>query len=227
MVKTDATERAVVTYPAPHGTDVTTLCDGESVRFGRGAECEIRFGYAPVPDEGVPRIAGTLLATNRRVFVESIDQPGHRTLEIRSASGTTQLPAGEGFSPRDSHFELLVRGEHSAWKLAVRIRASAVPTATTESSADPPTKRITLELSEKQFAVLAAYCEPPRRGRAEPATHKEVAAALNYHPNTVREILYEIWAHMFELQIPMPDVSDKRIAVVEAARLHGLLWDQK
>jgi hypothetical protein len=50
-----------------------------------------------------------------------------------------------------------------------------------------------------------------------------VAAALNYHPNTVREVLYEIWALMFAEQIPMPDVSDKRVAVVEAARVHGML----
>jgi len=25
----------------------------------------------------------------------------------------------------------------------------------------------------------------------------------------------------------MPDVSDKRVAVVEATRVHGLLWNQK
>ena len=226
MAKTGATERAVVTYQAPHGTDVTTIRDGESVRFGRGIECEIRFGYAPVSDEGIPRVAGTLLAANRRIFVESADQPGHRTLEIRSLSGTTQIPAGEGFSPRDNHFDLFVRGETSPWKLTVRVRTSPEP-VTIEPSSDPPTKRLSLELSEKQYAVLAAYCEPPNRGRSEPATHKEVAAALNYHPNTVREILYEIWALMFELQVPMPDVSDKRIAVVESARLHGLLWNQK
>jgi hypothetical protein len=43
----------------------------------------------------------------------------------------------------------------------------------------------------------------------------------------VREITYEIWVQMLEPQILLPDMSDKRIAVVEAIRLHGLLWDQK
>jgi hypothetical protein len=43
----------------------------------------------------------------------------------------------------------------------------------------------------------------------------------------VREILYEIWARMFAQQVPMPDVSDKRVAVVEATRVHGLLWNHK
>jgi hypothetical protein len=200
------------------------LLDGEAARFGRGTECEIRFAYAPVPDETVPRVAGTLLAANQRVFVESVDQPGYRPLEVRAPNGITRIPTGEAFSPRDAHFDVLVRGEDSLWKLGVRVRAGAA-VAASENSTDPPTKRIALKLTRKQYAVLAAYCEPPRRGRAEPATHKEVAAALNYHPNTVREMLYEIWALMFELQLPMPDVSDKRVAVVEAARLHGLLWN--
>jgi len=226
MAGTAGRERAVVTYSAPHGVDATTLCDGDSALFGRGAECQIRFGYAPIPDEGVPRVAGSLLAANHRVFIESATQPGHRALELRSADGARQISGGEGFSPRDAHFDLLVRGESSVWKLSVTVRADPQQ-PTTERSIDPPTKRFSLDLSERQFAVLAAYCEPPSRGRSEPATHKEVAATLNYHPNTVREILYEIWARMFELQVPMPDVSDKRVAVVEAARLHGLLWTQK
>jgi hypothetical protein len=219
-------ERAVVTYPAPHGTDAITLRDGESAVFGRGAECQIRFGYAPFPDEGVPRVAGSLLAVNRRIFIESATQPGHRALELRSSAGVMQIAAGEGFSPREGHFELFVRGEKSVWKLGITVRESEV-SAAVDRSADPPTKRFSLDLTESQYAVLKAYCEPPNRGRSEPATHKEVGAALNYHPNTVREILYEIWARMFAQQVPMPDVSDKRVAVVEATRVHGLLWNRK
>jgi hypothetical protein len=219
-------ERAVVTYSAPHGTDAFTLCDGDAVSFGRGAECRIRFGYAPVPDEGVPRVAGSLVAVNQRIFIESATQPGHRALELRGPAGTTQIAAGEGFSPRENQFDLFVRGETSVWKLGVTVRET-VEALIAQQSDDPPTKRFSLDLTESQYAVLAAYCEPPSRGRSEPATHKEVAAALNYHPNTVREILYEIWARMFAEQVPMPDVSDKRVAVVEATRVHGLLWNRR
>ena len=219
-------EVAVVTYTAPHGADAVTLCDGGSARFGRGRECQIRFGYAPIPDEGVPRIAGNLLAANRRVFVESAAQPGHRALELQTSEGITQISAGEGISPRDGQFSIFVRGENSPWKLTVSVRPP-IESLIEQHPDDPPTKKFSLELSELQYAVLTAYCEPPGRGRSEPATHKEVAATLNYHPNTVREILYEIWARMFAEQVPMPDVSDKRVAVVEAARVHGLLWDQK
>ena len=216
-------ERAVVTYPAPHGVEAFTLRDGEIVQFGRGSECEIRFGYAPTPDQGVPRVAGCLLASNQRVFVESSAQLGHRALTVRSHDGVTvQLAVGEGHSPRVNQFEVLVPGDASPWKLGVTVRPAA-RVGMVAASPDPPTKRHTLELTDLQRMVLVAYFEPITKGRLEPATHREVATALSYHPNTVREILYEVWALMFAEQIPMPDVSDKRVAVVEAARVHGLL----
>jgi hypothetical protein len=216
-------ERAVVTYLAPHGTDALTVHDGDVVLFGRGAECHIRFAYAPVPDEGVPRVAGSLLAANGRVFVESAAEPGHRALELRTGGGATvQIPVGEALSPREDQFDLFVHGTGALWKLSVTVRNSP-RRFVAEGRVDPPTRRHELVLTDLQRAILVAYSEPMTRGRAEPSTHKEVAAALNYHPNTVREILYEIWSLMFAEQIPMPDVSDKRVAVVEAARVHGML----
>lgn len=223
----ERTERAVVTYHAPHGMESLVLKDGDSAEFGRGVDCQIRFGYAPQPDQGVPRLAGRLLVMNHRVFVESCGQIGHRAIEIKTPSGTTsQIAHGEGFSPRENRFDVLVVGETELWRLAVNVRPWTEASGNVVGM-DPPTKHYELALSDLQRSVLEAYFEPIRRGRLEPATHKEVAAALNYHPNTVREALYEIWALMFEQDMPMPDVSDKRIAVVEAARVHGLIPSQK
>ena len=221
----EKTARAVVTFPAPHGAEAATLCDGSTTAFGRATECEVRFGYAPTLDEGLPRIAGRLVVASHRVFVESAAREGHRALGLNTTDGIRQLGAGEGFSPRDNLFEILVRGDRT-WKLAVTLRSEGLfPVA--NDALDPPTRQFSLDLTEQQFAVLAAYCEPPGRTWAEPATHREVAGQLNHHPNGVREILYDIWAKMFEQQMPMPDVSDQRIAVVEAARNHGLLWPLK
>jgi hypothetical protein len=222
----DAVERAVVTYPAPHGVEAMRLFDGQVAEFGRGAECAIRFAYAPTVDRGVPRVAGSFAVVNGRVFVESAGVQGvHRALTIRTDLGvTSHLAVGEGVSPRERFFELIVHGESGPWKLTVAARPSTV--RDDAGSTDPPTRHHDLALTESQRRVLDAYSEPIRRGRSEPATHRQVAAALNYHPNTVRESLYEIWALMFAEQIPMPDVDDKRVAVVEAARLHGLLESQ-
>jgi len=216
-------ERAVVTYPAPHGVEAVTLRDGDCVSFGRGGECDVRFGYAPLADRGVPRRAGSLVAANQRVFVESEAEPGHRALTLREPDGSVfQLGVGEGHAPRGPRFEVLVPGESTVWKLSVTVRDARVrPTAADRG--DLPTYRHELVLTDLQRRVLDAYAEPIRHGRMEPATHREVATVLHYHPNTVREVVYDIWAAMFAAQLPMPDVSDKRVAVVEAARTHGLL----
>jgi len=221
----EAAERAVVTYSAPHGTDSVTLRDGDIARFGRGSDCEIRFGYAPRPDQGLPRVAGRLVAANGRVFVESSGDTSHRALTIRSAEGTTaSVGVGEAYSPREHSFEILIPGDGAPWCLTVTVRA--VEATSGGGSADPPTKHYTLALTPLQERVLAAYAEPVRRGGREPATHQQVATALNYHTNTVRNALYEIYNKMFEQQIPMPDVTDKRFAVVDAARAHGLLTER-
>jgi hypothetical protein len=71
--------------------------------------------------------------------------------------------------------------------------------------------------------VIAAYIEPSRRGRLEPATHREVAAGLSCHPNSAGEALLEVCTKLFAAGIPIPDVAEKRVAVAEAARLHRLL----
>ena len=53
---------AAVTFPAPHGTDVVVVGEGETVTFGRAGSCDIRFGFVPTADVGVPRVAGRLIA---------------------------------------------------------------------------------------------------------------------------------------------------------------------
>jgi hypothetical protein len=215
---------AIVTYPAPHGVEAETLYPGDYVPFGRGAECRLRFGYAPQPDRDVPRLAGHLVVSDGRVFVESAGTVGHRALEVRTTQRSVQIPIGEGHSPREGHFEVIVRSSVRSWTLGVTVRPPATPLQGS-SSDDPPTSRYVLDLTGTQRTILATYCAPLRDGRVEPATHREVANALNYHPNTVRECLYEIWAKMFEQGIPMPEVSDKRSAVVDATRIHGLLLE--
>ena len=114
-----------------------------------------------------------------------------------------------------------VRGTDQIWKLVVTVRADEP--ALRREPAGPPTRTYVLELTPMQRKVVEAYLEPLQRGRLEPATHKEAAARLSYHPNSVREALYDVWSRMFAAGIPIPDISDKRIAVVEAVRIHGLL----
>ncbi len=213
--------RAAVTFDAPQGPEVAVLNDGDVVKFGRGDGCHIRFGFAPVADTGVPRVAGLFVVANQRVFIETTANPGRPVPEVRVA-GQPPMPVGvgAGFSPPAQEFRVLVRGDKD-WQLHVRVRGAEI--VEQPSMSDPLTKRYQLKLTTTQRRVLAAYVEPLRRGRHEPATHRQVADALGYHPNSAREVVYELWARMFASGIPMPDRSDKRIAVVEAVLLHGLL----
>jgi hypothetical protein len=218
----DVRERAAVTYPAPHGTESFLLRDGDVVGFGRGVECPIRFGYAPIQDDVVPRLAGQLVVANQRVFVEGVDAPGRPAIEIAVADGpSVPVALGEAHSPRASRFSVHVRGTDQVWKLTVTVRAEEPPSR--QAVGGPPTRTYELALTPMQRRVVAAYLEPMQRGRLEPATHREAAASLSYHPNSVREALYDVWSKMFAAGIPIPDISDKRIAVVEAIRIHGLL----
>jgi hypothetical protein len=211
-----------VTYPAPHGTESYLLRDGDIVGFGRGVECPIRFAYAPIQDDVVPRLAGQLVVANQRVFVEGVDAPGRPAIEI-AVPGSPAVPValGEAHSPRAPRFAVHVRGTNQIWKLVVTVRAEEL--GLRREPVGPPTRTYVLELTPMQRRVVEAYLEPLQRGRLEPATHKEAAARLSYHPNSVREALYDVWSRMFAAGIPIPDISDKRIAVVEAVRIHGLL----
>jgi hypothetical protein len=214
--------RVAVTFPAPHGTESLVLHDGDVAHFGRGGDCGVRFGYAPIADVGVPRVAGRFVVAAERVFVESVDVTGRRSLEIIAAGRPpVLLGIGDGFAPSENEFRVTVHGEQRAWVLSVVVRREV--SDANRSGWEPPTRSFELRLTETQQRVVAAYVEPLRNGRMEPATHREVATALSYHPNSAREALYEVWARMFAAGIPMPDVSDKRVAVVEAVRLHRLL----
>ena len=221
-----STEPAIATvrYPTVDGSATYVLREGESAAFGRGEACPIRFGHLPEPDRDLPRIAGRLSALNGRVFVESSGTVGHRALEVITRSKRTQVALGEGFSCNDASFEVLIPGPSRSWSLSI-----SMATSTTEAAEDSApdgsseTLHIGLSLSARQMIVLLAYYEPIRTGRADPATHREVATALSYHENTVRKVLYEVWEAMIDRGIPMLDVDDKRVAVVEAARIHGLL----
>jgi len=215
-------ERAGVTFEAPQGTESVVLCDTDVAEFGRAGTCRVRFGYAPVADLGVPRVAGRLVVAAGRVFVEALDVAGRSALEIVAAGRPpVMLAAGDGFAPSETAFRVIVHGQTRSWPLDVAVRPDSH--LLSPDTTDEPTRTHVLTLTDSQHRIIDAYMEPVRRGRLEPATHREVADALGCHQNSAREVLYSVWSVLFAAGVPMPDVADKRVAVVEAIRLHRLL----
>jgi len=211
-----------VTFEAPHGVESVVLTEDGVAEFGRSGACVLRFGYAPIADTGVPRVAGRLVVAAGRVFVEALDAPGRPALEISAAGRPpVMVAAGDAFAPAERSFRITVHGHLRSWPIDVVMSPRTASPA--GSDVDEPTKRHRLDLTDAQRRVIEAYVAPLRRGRLEPATHREVAEALELHQNTAREVLYSVWSALFAAGVPMPDIADKRVAVVEAVRLHRLL----
>lgn len=218
----DQAPLAVARYIAPHGPEAAVLHAGDVVPFGRGGDCTLRFAFAPTADHGVPRVAGWLVVANNRIIVEAAESRSGRSLQLVSAGRPPMLlGCGEAFAPSGHQFTVIVHGEQATWPIHITVVDAA--RTRVQTIGGEPTRRFHLQLTETQHAVISAYVEPMRRGRFEPATHREVADQLSYHPNSVREVLYEVWATLLGAGIPMPDISDKRVAVSEAVLLHQLL----
>ncbi len=216
------TGRVAVTFDAPHGIESVVLADGDVAEFGRAGTCPIRFAHAPIADTGVPRSAGRLIVAGGRVFIEATNQPGRSALEVSAAGRPPVLVAtGDGFAPSESEFRVTVHGQLRSWPLDVVLAPDLEER--THPTTDDPTVTHQLTLTEAQRRVVEAYLDPLRRGRLEPATHREVAASLDCHQNSAREVLYSVWSSLFAAGVPMPDVADKRVAVCQAIRLHKLL----
>jgi hypothetical protein len=217
----DVTLGAVV-FDAPDGTEAAriTAAAGPLVPFGRGGNCTIRFGHAPRPDLRLARRAGTFVITADRIAVESSRQPDHAPLQIRAPGRPpVEISGGEIYAPSGVEFEVVARGDR-LWTMTVRVRRfGPVPTTDTE----PPTDRYALELSRHEQDVLAAYVAPQRAGLLEPATHAQVAESLHYSSTKVRFDLYSIWAKLVAAGVPVPDLTDKRLAVGRAVLMNNIL----
>ncbi|NLA36548.1 MAG: hypothetical protein GX868_12825 [Actinobacteria bacterium] len=206
------------------------LRDNDVLAFGRGVDCALRFGHAPVRDRALLHVCGWLVVANGRIIVQAADHlrgavedPSviHRPLVVTPDLGQPRyLASGELWGPNAEIFTVTARGEHS-WSLdVVNFRDLATDL---DGAAQLPSVLHRVELDDELWTVLAAYAEPVRRGERMPATHDQVAAAINWNRMTARRRLERIYDEFYLRRIEMPDVSDMRVKVVEAAMSHGLL----
>jgi hypothetical protein len=211
---------ATVAYET--GTSFVTV-DDPAVLFGRGAQCEVRFGHQPFADQGIPRIAGRILAIGTsRIAVENLsDQLG---FDIKSGDGLLNaVRPGSIYSPPGREFDILFAGSATTHVLRIEAMNEPVPVVRREldSSADPITV-VRPQLSERQWQVLEMYTEPLRAGGSVSATHREVANRLGWSMSTVRLECSAIWGKLITAGVPMRDFPDKRDAIVDCATRHCL-----
>lgn len=209
----------------------TTLFDGSVLSIGRGAQCDIRFGHAPIQDREVPRLCGWLVVAHGRVAVHASDADlpsprgqgdGFRPMVVQPRRGPSRaVMPGEIWAPADSIFTVRVHGA-DVWELDV-VNFHGLSPSAWGSEDDPPTVKPRVDLTDELWAVLRAYAEPMQRGGRAPATHDEVAQRINWNRMTARRRLEKIYDEFYLHRLEMPDLDDMRVKVVEAALHHGLL----
>jgi hypothetical protein len=213
------------------------LEDDSTVSFGRGDQCDIRIGHAPIRDVEVPRVAGWLVVAHGRVIVEAAPMPQlsevrsdqgeaqavRRALQV-SASGGPPVPiaAGSAYSPAVSVFTVEVTGATQTWELDIVARSLADDLSGTDAF-EPHTHGVVIDLTDEQREVLLAYAEPVLAGGVEPATHDQVAARVYMSRSQVRRHLERLSDEFYDKRLWSPESGDTRVRVVEAARHNHLL----
>ena len=211
---------ALVVFMAPHGM-VRCQLDAATpeLRFGRHGDCEIRVGYSPLLDDGIPRFAGRLSTFDGRVLVANLDEVYAFDVAVKEGRRSV-VRAGDLFSPAGRAFDVVLTGARGEHTIRVLTSPYLRPIAGADDGEVPTNEPP--ELDDDERAVLDAYLAPLRDGRPLHATHAEVATALGRSKTWVRSRAAEIYEKFFFAAVPMRDFPDDVDAIVDAAWRHGL-----
>lgn len=210
----------VATLSSEFGT--VGLAPDSTLTFGRGSDVDVRIGAAPIHDDIVPRLAGQLLAYDNRVLVENLDDVLAFDLRVEGRPLISLAP-GDIHSPRESTFDVLVRGGVTTYELAIRLNVDGVVPRRADLAASAeelgaPTGAVPT-ITERQRRILDAYVEPMRRGGLV-ASHQQVADQLGVSRSLVRVECERIWSALFLAGVPMRDLGDARDEIVDAWSRH-------
>lgn len=212
---------AMVTFPAPHGTDSVALGEGDEATFGRGADCTIRFGFAPSIDASLPRLAGAFYLRHGRVSVECSER-NQFAFELLAPGRPPQTVAvGSSMGPAEPQFAVIIPTPDRRWRLEVFTRPRAVPALS--STTDAQTRALELTMTATEQKIVDAYLAPMRQGSLAPDSHSRAAAAVNYSESYTRKVIYDIYGRMFAAGVPLIPVDDKVQAVAHAMLHHCLV----
>jgi hypothetical protein len=202
----------VLAIPSPSGEDIT---------FGRGSDVMLRIGHAPLHDEIVPRLTGSVFACRRRVVVANLDDA--LAFDIRVADrALVSLSPGAWHSPDERYFDIVIVGT-LPYTLSVMVNTEGNPTHRLQRDDDPALPRTGGRpvLTERQRRILDAYVAPMYAG-GPPASHQQVADALRISRALVRVECHRIWSELFLAGVPMRDLGDARDEIADAWARHRI-----
>lgn len=190
-----------------------------TITFGRGSNCEVRFGHEPRVDQIVSRSAGRIsLGDLSRVVVENLSE--QIAFDLKEPAGPLEtIRPGASLSPAATKFEIHYAGSIETYLLRVE---SFLEPQVVEKGLGDTTTRLAPLLTARQWATLDAYAAPMRGGSTVPATHAQVADELGWSVSLVRLESNAIWSEFLRGGIPMRDFPDKRDTIVDAVVRHKL-----
>lgn len=212
---------AIVTFPAPHGTDSVALGEGDEATFGRGADCRVRFGFAPTIDTSLARLAGSFYVRHGRVSVECGERNRFGFELLAPGRPPQTIAVGSSIGPAEPQFSVIVPTPDRRWRLEVFTRPRTAPTVT--ATADVHTRALELAMTATEQRIVEAYLAPMRQGSLAPESHSRAADAVNYSESYTRKVIYDIYGRMFAAGVPLISVDDKVQAVTHAMLHHCLV----
>jgi hypothetical protein len=213
---------AIATIAFDGGTVFLTT-EHSAIRFGRSAECPVRFAHQPVADLGVPRVAGVIRVIGHRVAVENLSQKV--AFDVKTPDAPVEVVRPDMLvAPPGEWFEIRYGGSRDVYVIHVHRHPVPAPLPDRHPGQvdDEVPTRVDPDLTSRQWQMLAAYTEPLRRGGTSPATHREVAERLHWSHATIRVECHAIWGAFKVAGVPMRQFRDKRDAVIDAAVRHRL-----
>jgi hypothetical protein len=220
---------AKIWWEAPHrGLLERFMVATDAITFGRGGDCSIRLGHAPVYDATVPRLWGEFSWHRGSFVVQNLSSRWGLNLVPAPDSGggaRISIPPGAGGSSPAARFQVVAQAPNVDVTLSVQTAPPRRPDLADGSSADPPSF-VPFTLTRTQKLIGAAVIAPLRDGKPRRAGYAEVAAASHYSERSVREAVAAMDGLFIVHALADPSASgDALDRVAQTLRLHTALLD--
>lgn len=217
---------AKIWWEAPHaGALERFMIDTDVVSFGRGGDCAIRIGHAPIYQPQVPRLWGEISWHRGSVHVQNTSTRwGIKLVPGADSDGTLwiDVPPGAGASTPESRFRIIAQAPDA--QVSLNVLTGHRPRPVNATQGDDPPSFVPFTLTPTQQKIGAAVIAPLLVGRPRRASYAEIATTTHYAERTVREAVAATdGLFVVHRLVDLSTASDALDRVAHVLRLHPSL----
>lgn len=217
---------AKIWWEAPHEGELERFMFGDEVlTFGRGGECSIRVGYAPVYQPQVPRVWGEISFHRGSVLVHNLSPRWGFKLVPAAGSGSSawiDVPPKGGASSPEARFRIVAQAPDV--EVVIDVLAGGQRPAPGAAVGEDPPSFVPFVLTPTQRTIGAAVIAPLLAGRPRRAGYVDIAVATHYAERTVREAVAAMDGLFIVHRLVEPRAaSDALDRVAHTLRIHPSL----